>query len=204
MKILMLTEFFDHKIGGGEIWLLNVASKLAERGHKIIVLTYKKTNDNEKINNLIIKRIGFTTVNETSSYLTRAIIQGFEVPINSIKYNFDIILASHTLPLLPAKIVSLTLKKPLVAVFQSFWGFNFGIKDKGFFKGLIRGSIEKITLKFNYQKILTVSSDLYNKFIKNGVKSKISIVYGGVDLELIDTIDTEKTKKHNLFLGEIT
>ncbi len=120
MKILMLTEFFDHKIGGGEIWLLNVASKLAERGHKIIVLTYKKTNDNEKINNLIIKRIGFTTVNETSSYLTRAIIQGFEVPINSIKYNFDIILASHTLPLLPAKIVSLTLKKPLVAVFQSF------------------------------------------------------------------------------------
>ncbi|MEM3404461.1 MAG: glycosyltransferase family 4 protein [Nitrososphaeria archaeon] len=198
MKILLCPEYFYPHIGGGEIWIWNVAKFLAKKGHKILVLTYKQpghTKD-ESINGFKIKRLGSFAVNGVQPYFRRALIQGIGIIIQGLKQDYDIILASQTFPLIPTYIVSKMRRKPIIAVFHNIYGPSFSLKEKGLLKGLIRSLAEGIVLKLNYDAVLTVSKSTKRKLVHTGIdENKIKVVGVGVDLEKIDLAKTTKSDK---------
>ena len=60
-------------------------------------------------------------------------------------------------------------------------------------KGLIRATVEYIALKLTYDAVITVSESTKKKLLKYGQREdRIFVVYGGVDLELIDNISEDK------------
>ena len=207
MKILMCPEYFIPSIGGGEVWSWQVAKHLVRKGNDVDILTYKhpeKPHD-EKIEGVNIRRIGAFPISGVQSYFKRATIQGIGVINKGLKLDFDIIQASQTFPLLPSSFLSKMKKRPLVAVYHDIYGYSFSLKDKGLLRGVIRGSVEHITLKMNYDAIIAVSRSTMKKLLKYGIdEEKIKVITGGVDLKMIDPIKEEKTSTPSiLFVGRL-
>ncbi len=207
MRILFCPEYFVPSIGGGEIWSYNVAKGLAEKGHKMSVVTYKQQGHmlDEKIGNLSIIRGGTYAVNTSESYWKRALIQAPSIIRIGATTDYDIILANNTFPLLPSWFLSKIRQKPIVAAFHNFYGYRFSIEEKGAIKGVVRGSIEYVAHALNYDAILVLSTSIKDKLIKRGIPAKrISIIPGGVDLQYIDSIQEEKSKEPIvLFVGRL-
>lgn len=191
LDILVCPEYFYPHVGGGEVWIWNVARKLSERGHFIRVLTYKHPTRkaNESIGGMSIQRMGPFPIRGTQPYLSRALIQAFGILKNALNQQFDVVLAVQTFPLIPSKLISLILRRPIVALFHDVYGLEFSLIEKGLLKGLIRGITEKISLQLHYDLVLAVSRSTRNKLVASGISAdKIRVVFGGVDLKFIDGV----------------
>ena len=198
IRLLICPEYFYPHIGGGEVWIWNVARELARKGYKITVLTYKHSSHlkDEVIDGIHIKRMGLFPIKGSSSYFSRALVQVPGLLFNGLREEFDILIAVQTLPLIPCKLIAFSKKRPIIIVFHDVYGFHFSLRDKGIIKGLIRGGFEHLSLKLEYDKILAVSNSTKEKLVRQGVNpDKISVVYGGVDLKFIDSIEQEKSEK---------
>jgi glycosyltransferase involved in cell wall biosynthesis len=196
LRILFLPEYFLPHIGGGEIWCWNVARNLAKK-HEITVLTYKhpERRASEIIDNVNIVRMGPFPIPGVQPYLTRAFIQIPFSLIHSMKRDFDIVLANQTLPLSLGKIVSLLKRKPLVSIFHDVYGLEFSLRDKGLVKGMIRGSLEVLSLRLKYDAVIAVSDSVKEKLIDWGVsENRIHVVYGGVDLSIFDRVEEKRSE----------
>jgi glycosyltransferase involved in cell wall biosynthesis len=198
MRILYCPEYFFPHVGGAEVWLFYTSIILSKKGHDVTVITYKHPlhSNNEVINGVKVRRVGIFPIKGIQPYFKRALINAYGILVDGLKIDYDIIISNQTFPLLPSYIVSKLRRKPLMAVFHDIYGLNFSIKEKGLFKGLIRGIVEVISTKLNYDLILTVSNSTKSKLLKTGVSSeKIFVVGGGVDIKAIDSVYAEKSSK---------
>jgi glycosyltransferase involved in cell wall biosynthesis len=196
LRILFLPEYFLPHVGGGEVWCWNVARNLAKK-HEITVLTYKhpERRDSEIVDNVSIVRMGPFPIPGVQSYLTRASIQIPFSLIHSMKRDFDVVLASQTLPLSLGKTISLLKRRPLVSIFHDIYGLEFSLRDKGFVKGMIRGSLEALSLRLKYDAVITVSDNVKEKLIGWGIpEDRIHVVYGGVDLNMFDIVEEDRSR----------
>ncbi len=196
MRVLFLPEYFLPQIGGGEVWCWNVARNLA-RHHEITVLTYKhpERRSSEIVEGVNIVRMGPFPVVGSQSYFARASIQIPFSLIHSMRERFDLVLASQTLPLSLAKLIATLRKKPVVAIFHDIYGLEFSLRDKGIVKGIIRASLESLSVRLNYDAVITVSGSTKRKLVDRGVpEERIHVVYGGVDLTLFDSIQERKNR----------
>jgi len=198
MQILYCPEYFFPHIGGGEVWSFNTGKALVKRGYKIVVVTYKHPMHckDEIIDGLIILRIGPLTVSGVQPYFKRAIVQAYGIIAKGLTLAYDVIIANQTFPLLLSYVVSKVRRKPIFAIFHDIYGLSFSIREKGVFKGIIRGAVEAVSLKLAYDVIITVSESTKKKLIQAGVKEdKIFVVGGGVDIKAIDSVYAEKSSK---------
>jgi len=198
MKILYCPEYFFPHVGGGEVWSFNMGKALVKRGYKIVVLTYKHPMHfkDEIIDGLIILRIGPFPVSGVQPYFKRAIVQAYGIIAKGLTLAYDVIIANQTFPLLLCYIISKVKRKPIFAIFHDIYGLSFSIREKGFFKGIIRGVVEAASIKLAYDIIITVSESTKKKLIQAGVKEdKIFVVGGGVDIGTIDSVYAEKSSK---------
>lgn len=207
MRILLCPEYFIPHVGGGEVWIFNISKILSKKAHEIMVVSYKHPNrlNNETIDGIKIFRVGFFPIKGIQSYLARAIFTAYGILTKGLTLEYDTIVASQTFPLIPSYIVLKIRGKPLISVFHDIYGLNFSLKEKGFIKGLIRGITELIVIKLNYDIVLTVSESTKKKLVRAGVKEdKIHVVGGGVDLELIDSVEEQKSSKPTIiFVGRL-
>jgi len=207
MEILLCPEYFYPHVGGGEVWSFNLSKNLTNKGHKITVISYKhpKHLKNELLYGIKILRIGPFPIEGVQPYFKRAIINTYGILINGFRLNYDLLLVSQTFPLLPSYVVSKIRRKPIIAVFHDIYGLRFSLKEKGLFKGLIRGVVELISIKLDYDVILTVSESTKRKLVKVGVKEdRIFVVGGGVDLKEIDSVNEQKSLKPTvLYVGRL-
>lgn len=207
MEILLCPEYFLPHVGGGEVWIFNLSKILVNRGYKIIVITYKhpKHLHNEILSGIKVIRIGPFPIGDVLSYFKRALIQAYGIIVEGFKLDFDLLFACQTFPLLPSYVVSKIKRKPIIALFHDIYGLHFSLKEKGLLKGLIRGIVEFISVKLDYDIILTVSESTKKKLVKMGVEEdKIFVVGGGVDLKEIDSVKEEKSPKPRiLYVGRL-
>ncbi|MEM2951055.1 MAG: glycosyltransferase family 4 protein, partial [Nitrososphaeria archaeon] len=207
MEILLCPEYFFPHVGGGEVWLFHLSKILVNKGHKITVISYKhpKHLQNEILSGIKILRIGLFPIGDVQPYFKRAIVNAFGIIVNGLKLKYDILFVNQTFPLLPSYLVSKIKRKPIIAVFHDIYGLKFSLKEKGLIKGLIRGIVELISIKLNYDIILTVSESTKRKLVNVGVKeNKIHVVGGGVDLNEIDFVNEQKSSKPTIiFVGRL-
>ncbi|MEM3872606.1 MAG: glycosyltransferase family 4 protein [Nitrososphaeria archaeon] len=207
MEILLCPEYFFPHVGGGEVWLFHLSKILVNKGHKITVISYKhpKHLQNEILSGIKILRIGLFPIGGVQPYFKRAIVNAFGIIVNGLKLKYDILFVNQTFPLLPSYLVSKIKRKPIFAVFHDIYGLQFSLKEKGLIKGLIRGIVELISIKLNYDIILTVSESTKKKLVKVGMKvNKIFVVGGGVDLRKIDSVNEQKSSKPTiLYVGRL-
>jgi glycosyltransferase involved in cell wall biosynthesis len=197
LRILFLPEYFLPHVGGAEVWCWNVARNLAKK-HEITVLTYKhpERRDSEIVDNVSIVRMGPFPIPGVQSYLVKPSIQIPFSLIHSMKRDFDVVLASQTLPLSLGKAISLLKRKPLVSIFHDIYGLEFSLRDKGFVKGMIRGSLEVLSLRLKYDAVITVSDSVKEKLIGWGIpEDRIHVVYGGVDLNMFDGVEEDRSRE---------
>ena len=207
MKILLCPEYFFPHVGGGEVWMFNLSKILVNRGHKVTVITYKcpKHLEDEILSGIKVLRFGPFPIGGVQPYFKRAFIQAYGIVVKGFKLDFDLLLVNQTFPLIPSYLVSKIKRKPIIALFHDIYGLQFSLKEKGLLKGLIRGIVELISVKLNYDIVLTVSKSTKKKLVKMGVKEdKIFVVGGGVDLKEIDSIEEQKSSKPKiLYVGRL-
>ncbi|MCS4541822.1 MAG: glycosyltransferase family 4 protein [Euryarchaeota archaeon] len=195
MKIAFVPEFYIPHIGGGEVWAHQVAKELAKRGHEVHVYTYRHSDqrNNGMIDGVFVHRKGLFVVNRVQAHFKRAFSQIHCIFGELISENFDIIHSNQFIPLIPSFVVSKIKKVPIVATFHDIYFKDYWINTYGPFWGTIANLIEKTCAKPNYDAIIAVSHSTKQKLIKIGCsKEKIDVIYGGVDLELYDSINQPK------------
>ena len=203
MKILFITEFFpDPKLlnfsGGVETRAFYIAKNLAKK-HKIIVISRRKKQElkREKVQGLEIIRLGQEVEKVEARFFSIFlrlffIIQSFFL---ALKVEADLVEGSNFI-CYPAAWLAAKIKKiPVVAWYPDLLEKEW-LKRFGFFTGFFGLALEKTSLLLSWSKIIALSQETKNKLIKAGIKkSKIEVVYGGVDLSLNASIKGKNFKK---------
>lgn len=199
MRILLITEFYPDKSqifsGGVETRTYFTARHLAAK-HQIIVICRKKDNETSRENsgNISILRLGKGTKSveaKLSTIFSRFlfIFQSFFV---AIKTEADIVEGSNFICLLPAFFIGVLKKIPTIAWYPDIYGKEW-IKNFGFITGMFGLILEKLGLFLPWTKIIALSSQTKQKLISQGINPrKITVIYGGVDLDFIDYIKAKK------------
>lgn len=207
LRILLCPEYFFPALGGGEVWALETASRLAWRGHDVHVVTYKHPEylTDQVLRGVQVHRVGPCVVRGVGAYLGRALVQGLGILWEGSKIGFDLVQASQTFPLLPGKLLAKMRRRPIVAVYHDVYGFRFSLADKGFLKGMIRGSVEAIAVGLKYDAVVAVSESTKRKLETLGMAAdRIHVIYEGVDLELIDSVAGQRSSYHDvLYVGRL-
>lgn len=200
MRILLITEFFpDEKkqfSGGVETRTFFLAKYLSQK-HKIIVISRRKKGEklSEKNGNIIITRLGrqvaYTEV-KFSSIFPRLIFIAQSI-IYGLKQKVDLVEGSNFICLIPTFVIAKLKKIPSVAWYPDIYGSQW-IKNFGF-SGFFGWLLEKIGLVLPWTKVIALSEQTKKKLITQGLKKeKISIIYGGVDVDFIKNIKVKKAK----------
>jgi len=189
MQILMVTEFFsslDKSIfsGGVETRCFYVAKYLAQK-NKVVVFARKKRNEIsfESLGNLQIYRFGKEVIETKASIFS--IFSRFTFTISclvkSFSVKFDIVEGSNFVTYIPAYIIGLIKRKPIVAFYPDVllgqWRNLFGKM-----LGLIGEIVEKITIKLPWAGYIAISNTVKNKLQRINIKpNKITVIPCGVD-----------------------
>lgn len=202
INVVVMSDYFWPQIGGNEEWNRQVSLELARRGHGVTVLTYRMpghTKD-EVLEGLVhVKRMGPCTIRGIQPYFKRALIQGYGI-LDYVRRNLDeidVLQVSQTYPLLPAWVAKKALSKwkrvPILATWHDVYGIANSVRYRGW-RGFIRGPLERLVLKLPYDAVMAVSESTKRKLVEAGLEEKkIRVVYNGVDLNIIDGVDSEKS-----------
>ncbi|MBD3206229.1 glycosyltransferase [Candidatus Bathyarchaeota archaeon] len=214
MRVLFGCDYFHPIVGGGEEWNKQVAFRLNKKGHDVTVLTYKVPGYrvDSILNGVKIRRMGPCIITGTRPYLRRALVQGLGVFHYVLKNHDEIdVIQTQAFPLIPSYFALRILryfgwKIPLTVVWHDVYGFQNNFRFKGFLKGFIRYITELSLLRLSRYAslVITVSESTKRKLIHSGIPSeKIRVVYGGVDLNDFEGIESDDPKNNLLYVGRI-
>lgn len=207
MKICIASDFFvPHYQGGGERRYYEIAKRLVKKGHHVDVICMKidGASDQEEIDGIKIHHIGPTIINppkRSSSDFIKFILAVFRWIIS---HDYDIIDAQTYAPLIPAFLGAKLKRTPIIGTIHDV---STGGDDQWIQSSKTAALAEKILVRLPYNKIITVSNSTKKSLVEYyGVKeNRVCVVYNGVDLELIDSIEVhEKYENTILFAGRLT
>ena len=208
MKICYIIDFFvPHYQGGGERRLYEIAKRLVKKGHRVDVLCMKIDNvpNYENIDGINVYHIGPTIKNppyRSPLDFLKFIISVFKWLITN---KYDIVDAQAFIPLIPASLCYiLKIQKNVIGTIHDV--SHKKDKNQWLYYGNIAYFIERFLYKLPFKKIITVSNvikEILNK--QYGIPSnKIYVVYNGVDLDLIDSVeDTDVDVNSIIFVGRL-
>ncbi len=206
MKICIVCDFFiPHYHGGGERRYYEIAKRLVKKGHQVDVICMKiaGVNKYEEIEGINIHHIGPTINNPPHRSSSNFISFIFAVFKWIIIHNYDMIDAQAYAPLIPAFFGAKIKRTPIIGTIYDV--SNDG-DDQWIQSSKIAAIAEKILVRLPYNKIITVSNETKKSMVKyyNVKKSRICVVYAGVDLELIDSVEVnEKYENTIIFVGRL-
>jgi D-inositol-3-phosphate glycosyltransferase len=178
MKILFVLENYFPHIGGVEVLFRNLCEGLAEKGHRIDVVTHrlKGTKKHEIINGVNIHRV--------SCFGSRYIFTFFSVPkVLKLAKNADLIHTTTFNGAFPAWLASKILRKRCVITIMEVWvGKWKQLTEMGFISAKIHDLLERMIYLLNFDRYASISKSTGKQLIKIGKKQeKIEVVYPGVD-----------------------
>ena len=180
MRILFILENYYPNIGGVETLFQNLAESLAQKGHKITVLTNKfskSLKSKEELNGVSINRLPF---------YNRYLFTVFAIP-HSIKYGIkaDIIHTTSYNAGIPAFFGGLFSRTKTIITFHEVWAkLWFDLPFFGYLSKLLHYSFEKFLLKLPFYKFIAVSNYTSQSLSKNGIPSdKIEMIYNGISYD---------------------
>ncbi|PKL68789.1 MAG: glycosyltransferase family 1 protein [Methanobacteriales archaeon HGW-Methanobacteriales-1] len=206
MKICIVCDFFiPHYHGGGERRYYEIAKRLVKKGHQVDVICMKiaGVTNQEEIEGINVHHIGpiiDKPPHRSSSNFINFIFAVFKWIMT---HNYDIIDAQAYSPLIPAFFGAKLKKTPIIG---TIYDVSTEDDDQWIQSSKIAALAEKILVRFPYDKIITVSNETKKSLVKYyGVqKNRVSVVYAGVDLELIDSVKVnEKYENTIIFVGRL-
>lgn len=179
MKILWLTEFYpgsskDSIIGGVQARNYYVGNYLSKRNILQVIEGAAKRWARPSFQSFLI-RLGYFPIE---------IVKGLIA-------DFDLVEASNVVMYFPSLVIARIKRRPLIFwypdVFVGSWVVNVGPI------GIIGEIVEKTLLRLGADHYIAISESVKNKLIAVGVKAdKISVIYCGVDLKQILSINEKK------------
>ena len=186
LHICLLTEFFPKgktvKFSGGvEARTYFIKTYLEKQGHIVSVISRDKK----------FVSVSWASIIPRISFQISSIVQ-------AIKTDFNVIEGSNVTCYLPAFMAAKLKRKPAIAwipdIYQKIWFENFS-----FFPAISGYLLEKVSLWLPWDQIIAMSHSTKDKLIDAGVDpERISVVYGGVEVEKISKINAPKLKTPRL------
>ncbi len=196
MNILVLSQFFSTTRGGGEYIFSLVAKNLAEKGHKVYVITNKISGEDYKVQ----KNIQVIFIPPTLEYkggLPPGFADNIRYSVNAIrqglgiikKEKIDIIHSNNFAPALAGSILSSLTSRPHITTVHdvfSLCGKNYW-KEWGKQSDVSRMNVwlapffEKLMMKLRYDCIHTVSEATREDLLKFGAKKPIHVIHNTIE-----------------------
>lgn len=179
--------------------ILRMSEGLIEKGHDIHIVTYHLKDENIPLNErLIIHRTPDIHIYKKKSpgpsinKIFIDILLTFKLFYIVRKYKIELIHAHHIEGLFSALIVGKILKIPII--YDAHTSVSEELVDYGWVKedSILQKLINNIEMKLaNFsQRIIVVSNELKEKFVKFGISSnKISVIPTGVNFEFFKNAD---------------
>jgi D-inositol-3-phosphate glycosyltransferase len=184
MRICIVVDYYPPHIGGGEIYIQNLAEGLARGGDSCVVLTLRTEAASPRLEEkgrLRIVRIGHPAL------ACRAFFAVLAVPhIIARGRKCDIIQAASYGGALPALAAALLLGKACVFIVYEFIGALWKRFEPNRLKAGFYRSIERLIARLPYAKFVAISRYTGGCLKALGVPdSKLAVVYGGRPEELL-------------------
>jgi glycosyltransferase involved in cell wall biosynthesis len=209
IRIAFFPEYFYPHIGGAETWGVNMAKCLAKAGHYVEVFTYRipgATKD-QVPSGVRLHWIGRPfAIAESKPSFTRFLIHSTYSFLTLIRYGIGFDLAiGQFMPLLSLRFASQFLGIPIIAVFHDICGFEPSIEQEGAPRGWIRCIFGDFLLtRLQYDGIVAVSDATKTKLRRFGCRtSEIAVVRNAVDIDLIDSVSSERMPEQICFCGRL-
>ncbi|HDP73945.1 MAG TPA: glycosyltransferase family 1 protein [Candidatus Woesearchaeota archaeon] len=207
MKICAVSDFFvPQYFGGGEVRLHQVLKRLAEKGHKVDVLTFrvKGVPDKEQFDGINVHHIGPVIDSPPNRKVSQLIRFMLSVFFWLSRHKYDAVDVQPFGSFIPAYICHLLrLQKNIVATIHDV----SHTKDKSQWIQHSRLAlfVERRVYRLPFRKIITVSNVVRQALIKEyGVKEKrLNVVFNGADVGLIDSIKRQKQDNSIIYIGRL-
>ena len=176
MNILFVVEHYHPYIGGVEKLFKNLAEKLAERGHRVRVITTKfhpSLQQHEMINGVEVYRF-------TSNRFIFSLIGVFKV----YKYSkgFDIFHTSSYNAAFPSFIASTLRRKKAIITFHEIWGkLWFTLPFLYFPSRFIFWTYEQTIVRLPFYQFLAVSEFTRDRLKSYVNEKKIITIHNGIE-----------------------
>ncbi|MBW2970795.1 glycosyltransferase family 4 protein [Candidatus Woesearchaeota archaeon] len=202
MRICVVTEFcVPYYNGGGEIRYHEITKRLAERGHEVhlVCCRFKGAPKEETVDGVHIHHIGPVIADPPN----RSIWNFLHYILACLFYllyrlEYDIIDANTYIPLFPAVLAGKLKHKPVLATINIVIGD--WSKDK--YNPTIAQRVERFLFNLDFEHVLTVSNYAKQALIKDfGIECDISVIYNGVDLARIESIEAKPKTTELCFVG---
>lgn len=216
MNILLLTQFLSVTKGGGEYVFSILANTLAQRGHRVWVITHKIENEDysrfhDNIRIIFVSSIKYEgglppSFKDNMKYTLQTILQGLRV---IMKEKIDIIHSNNFSPALAGSILSsLRNKHHITTVHDIFslcgkdywkmWGRQSNLSTLNV---MLAPFFEKMIIKLRHDAIHTVSEATENDLIKFGAKKPIYVIHNAIKDNKLEKL--EKIPFQFLFVGRL-
>lgn len=201
MKILFVLDHYFPYIGGAETLFKNTCEGLAERGHRVSVVTtrLKDTKKQELINGIQVHRV-WTPPFARRYWFT--LFSLFKVVQEAKKA--EVIHTTTYNSALSSRIAGKILHKPNLITILEVLGDDWGrVPGIGKLTAAAHNFFERMVLCLNFDRFVCISESTRNNVIKFGIPREKTVVnYPGVDYDLFDSKNIDHSLRHKLGLED--
>ncbi|MBU1118714.1 glycosyltransferase family 4 protein [Patescibacteria group bacterium] len=196
MRILFVLEYYYPNVGGVETLFKNLAEGLAKEGHHVCVVTSKiqASPFREKVNGVEIVRVFCPNIFDRRYWFTFTAIP--KVLVLARKY--DIVHTTTYNAIIPAKIASVLLGKPIVLTVLEVMDHLFYKINLSKVSAFFHWCFERLVLRFYYSKIIAISDFTKSRvvdLVQKKMRGNVVRVYHGLDY---NNFCFENIRKRNL------
>jgi glycosyltransferase involved in cell wall biosynthesis len=197
--------FYPFLLGGGERRMYELSKRLAKK-HEIHIITRRlgRTPIYERHEGIHIHRVFTPSRKPALESFVDGLCFMLATFIKALRLgNFNWYAPQQFFPLMPTWIVSRIKGRPIEATIHDVYAGGW-IKQYGL-KGSLMALFERLILRLPYDRVTTVSVPTREKLLASGIPpEKIEIIPNGVDLEVFDNVEVEKSRKPRIiYVGRL-
>jgi glycosyltransferase involved in cell wall biosynthesis len=179
MRILFVLAYYHPYIGGAERIAKRLAEGLVQRGHSVRVITthLPGTAYFEEINGVEIERV------QVPRFADRYFFSILSAPtISKRARDYDLVHTTSNNITVAAFLAARVFRLPIVLTCYEVLGKKWKLVESHPLKSRVYRNIEKMIVKFPYDRCITTSQATYNDALQVGVKPvHTAVIYSGVD-----------------------
>lgn len=206
MNILLLTQFLSKTKGGGEYVFSIMANGLANKGHKIWIITHKIENEDyshfhKNVKILFVSPIRYEGgLPPSFKDNIKFVLQTLRIGLQLIKKEkIELIHSNNFSPALVGSILSTLTNKPHITTvhdvfslcgkrYWQLWGKQNNISRVNV---LLAPLFEKMIIRLRHHAIHTVSDATKEDLIKFGAKKPIYVIHNSIEINQIEKAETQ-------------
>lgn len=203
-KLIFVTEYFPKSAkgeisGGVEARAFYLSRELAKNGLDVKVITswQRGLKRHDEITGVEVERVGpHHAYSHKGSLLSR--YQFAMAAFKKLKNEkADFVDGFNFTTYLPAYFGAKKASAKAVATYHETWIGDW-IRNKGLCTGIVGEILERITLKCKWDLIIPVSNFTKDKLLEKGMRTKMQVVYNGVDIANIANIEAQKADRFRI------